>query len=82
MKEKLLEKLKGKYVAAWCGVYIYSGQLEDWDDTHYLLTDAGVVYETGKLEAPEFADFQKLPGDFWLVARQAEESIGPAPQRA
>ena len=42
-----LDKLLGERVTLFCANYIYTGQLTGVNDTCVLLTDAGVVYETG-----------------------------------
>lgn len=54
-----LISLLGKRVILFCANYFYSGVLEGVNQTDVLLADAGIVYETGKLDAANFTDFQK-----------------------
>jgi hypothetical protein len=80
MKVNQIEDLIGRYVAVWCGVYIYSGKLVSVDSEWIVLENAGVVYTTGPLLGASFTDFQPLPGEYWLVRSDAVESAGLAPQ--
>ena len=70
-----LEKLIGERVTIFCCRYIYTGKLSGVNDTCVLLTDAGIVYETGALDSEEWSDMQKLPHD-WYVSIQSIESFG------
>jgi len=70
-----LEKLIGERVTLFCCRYIYTGRLIGVDDKCALLTDAGIVYETGELDSTDWQDMQKLPND-WYVATQSIESFG------
>ncbi len=56
-----LDGLLGSNVVVWCMNYIYSGTLVGVNDKFIKLDDAGVVYETGKIDAVELKNFQKLP---------------------
>lgn len=64
-----LISLLGKRVILLCTNYFYSGVLEGVNTSDVLLADAGIVYETGKLDADVFADFQKFGGDGKLYVR-------------
>jgi hypothetical protein len=44
-----LEALLGKKVAIFCLNYIYAGTLTGVNTNDIILTDAGIVYETGPL---------------------------------
>ena len=70
-----LDKLLGERVTLFCANYIYTGVLTGVNDTCVLLTDAGVVYETGEFSSKTWKDCQKLPDD-WYVQRDAIESFG------
>ena len=70
-----LDKLLGERVTLFCANYIYTGQLTGVNDTCVLLTDAGVVYETGAFSDKSWKDMQKLPFD-WYVQVSAIESFG------
>ena len=70
-----LEKLLGERVTLFCMNYIYTGKLSGVNDQCVLLTDAGIVYETGELDSPDWTDMQKLPHD-WYVSIASIESFG------
>ena len=70
-----LVALLGKTITLFCANYIYTGCLTGVNDTCVLLTDAGVVYETGPFTDISWKDLQKLPGE-WYVQRDAIESFG------
>ena len=70
-----LEKLLGERVTLFCCRYIYTGKLIGVNDECVLLTDCGIVYETGELTSKDWTDYQKLPHD-WYVAKQSIESFG------
>ena len=70
-----LEKLLGERVTLFCANYIYTGKLIGVNDDCVLLTDAGIVYETGSFTDKKWKDCQALPND-WYVARQSIESFG------
>ena len=71
-----LRKLKGKRITLFCLNYIYTGKLEEVDDSSVKLSDAAIVYETGDLtRSTKWKDAQALPGD-WYVALASIESFG------
>ena len=70
-----LEALMGERVTLFCMNYIYTGKLVGVNDTCVLLSNAAIVYETGKLDSAEWADAQDLPND-WYVQLSAVESFG------
>ena len=70
-----LEKLLGERVTLFCCRYIYTGKLIGVNETCVLLTDCGIVYETGELTSSSWKDYQKLPHD-WYVATNSIESFG------
>ena len=70
-----LDKLLGERITLFCANYIYTGCLTGVNDTCVLLTDCGVVYETGSFTDKSWKDMQKLPGE-WYVQRDAIESFG------
>jgi len=70
-----LVKLLGERVTLFCCRYIYTGKLTGVNTDCVLLSDCGIVYETGELETKKWTDMQKLPHD-WYVARQSIESFG------
>jgi len=70
-----LEKLLGERVTFFCANYIYTGKLIGVNDDCVLLSEAGIVYETGELTDKNWKDMQKLPKD-WYVMKQSIESFG------
>ena len=70
-----LEKLLGKRVTLFCCRYIYTGELVGVSEDSVLLSDCGIVYETGAFNQKDWQDYQKLPND-WYIARQSIESFG------
>lgn len=70
-----LDKLLGERITLFCANYIYTGVLTGVNDTCVLLTDAGVVYETGSFSDKSWKDLQALPNE-WYVQRDAIESFG------
>jgi hypothetical protein len=68
-----LLSLIGKRVLLLCSNYFYEGFLEGVDDTEVLLTDAGIVYETGEWGSDSWKDRQSLPTNLF-VKTQAIES--------
>lgn len=70
-----IKKLLGKRITVYCCRYIYTGELTGIDDECILLTDAGIVYETGSYDEKEWKDMQKLPND-WYIQKQSIESFG------
>jgi hypothetical protein len=72
-----LMALMGEVVHLYCCRYIYRGKLDGVNDDCVLLTDAGIVYETGNLQGKP-SDFQKFSHSHY-VAKAAIESFGKAP---
>ena len=70
-----LDKLLGERVTLFCANYIYTGMLSGVNETCVLLSDAGIVYETGSFSDKSWKDMQKLPGD-WYIQRDSIESFG------
>ena len=70
-----LEKLLGERVTLFCCRYIYTGKLSGINDDCVLLTDAGIVYETGSLDSDNWKDMQPLPNN-WYVQKDSIESFG------
>lgn len=70
-----LEKLIGERVTLFCCRYIYTGKLIGVNDTDVLLTDAGIVYETGDFKDSNWSDMQPLPNE-WFVKTASIESYG------
>ena len=70
-----LEELLGERITVFCMNYFYTGKLIGVNDTCILLTDAGIVYETGPLKDNSWSDMQELPND-WYVQISAIESFG------
>lgn len=61
-----LEALLGERVVVWCMNYIYAGTLTGVNTHDILLENAGVVYNTGKLTAKTFEDFQEIVGPLYV----------------
>ena len=59
-----------------CLNYIYYGKLTGVNTTCVELTDAGIVYQTGEWNLPEWKNFQKLPFEKTFVKVDAIESYG------
>lgn len=70
-----LEKLIGERVTLFCARYIYTGKLIGVNDTYVMLSNAGIVYETGEFSNNKWKDMQKLPKD-WYVMKHGVESFG------
>jgi hypothetical protein len=64
-----LVSLLGKKVLLLCGNYFYSGVLTGVNTNDVLLEEAGIVYETGPLNAGKFTDFQTFGGNGQLYVR-------------
>lgn len=58
---KEFEDVLGKEVAIFCVIYIYSGTLVGVNETHVVLENAKIVYETGAFTSPDWKDAQALP---------------------
>jgi hypothetical protein len=70
-----LEALLGEVITLFCCRYIYTGKLIGVNDNDVLLTNAGIVYETGTLTDNTWKDMQPLPHD-WYVKIGSIESYG------
>ena len=70
-----LEKLLGERVTIYCCRYIYTGKLSGVNDDCILLTNCGIVYETGLHDEKSWSDYQKLPND-WYIQKASIESFG------
>ena len=55
-----LESLMGEQVIIFCMNYFYTGRLTGVNEKDIILTDAAIVYETGKLDDAKWKDEQKL----------------------
>ena len=64
--------LLGKRVTVICAVYIYTGILAGVNGTCIKLTDAHLVYETGKWSDKSYKDSQKLPNDIFVQTAMIE----------
>jgi hypothetical protein len=73
-----LPSLLGQRVLLMCANYFYEGVLEGVNDTCCLLSDAGIVYQTGEWREKGYADRQQLPSEHY-VQLQAIESFCRAP---
>ena len=58
--------LFGQRVTLFCMNYTYEGKLEGVNDADVLLSDAGIVFETGELTASERKDYQAFPGKLYV----------------
>ena len=58
----MFEPLLTKNVILFCMNYFYSGKLVGYNESTVILENGGIVYETGKLDAAEWKDFQPIPG--------------------
>jgi hypothetical protein len=58
-----LVALLGKRVFLMCNNYFYTGVLEGVNTNCVLLSEAGIVYETGYPNAPAYKDEQRFPAD-------------------
>lgn len=61
-----LESLLGEKVQLWCMNYIYTGKLVGVGEDCVRLEDAGVVYETGALDADSWSDMQRVPKPLYV----------------
>ena len=75
VSEEGLEKLLGERVTLFCCRYIYTGRLVGVNKDCVLLSDCGIVYETGALTDKKWQDYQELPND-WYVSLASIESFG------
>lgn len=67
-----LQRLVGERVALFCLNYIYAGTLKKVDGDEAVLTDAGIVYETGAFERNEWEDFQTYGEDIHVAVGMIE----------
>lgn len=67
VKEGGFESLLGEHVLVMCANYFYYGLLTGVNKLFIELTDAKIVYETGKWDAANWADAQSLPSKVWYV---------------
>jgi hypothetical protein len=65
----------GKKITIFCGVYIYTGTLVGVNDSCVKLSDAMMVFSTGKFSDKAWSDAEAFPGDFY-VQMTAIESFG------
>jgi hypothetical protein len=65
----------GNKITIFCGVYIYTGVLVGVNNTCVKLSDAMLVFSTGKFSDKAWADVEAFPGDFY-VQTTAIESFG------
>jgi DNA-binding ferritin-like protein (Dps family) len=70
-----LVKLIGERVTLFCANYVYTGKLIGVNDDCVLLSDCGIVYETGSFTESKWKDYQKLPNEFYVM-KQSIESFG------
>jgi hypothetical protein len=70
-----LDKLLGERITLFCANYIYTGKLIGVNTDCVLLSEASIVYETGKLDDKKWLDAQSLPHE-WYVMKQSIESFG------
>lgn len=71
---KEFEDMLGKEVALFCAIYIYAGTLIGVNDTHVVLENASIVYETGAFTATKWADAQRLPAKEVKIRKDMVES--------
>jgi hypothetical protein len=67
--------LLGKNVVVFCANYIYTGKLTGVNDTCIELTDAAIVYETGKFQQQHFTDAQRTSTNVLFIQLNAVESF-------
>ena len=61
-----LEALMGERVTLFCINYFYTGKLIGVNTDFVLLTDCGIIYETGPFTDKDWTDYQKLPHDIYV----------------
>lgn len=64
---KELKDLVGQTFTFWCARYIYHGEVKEVNSTYITLKNAGIVYETGELDAKEASDLQELPNEVQIL---------------
>ncbi len=70
-----LESLLGEYVTLWCCKYIYAGKLTGVNTKDVILSEAKIVYETGKINESGFDSVENFPVE-WYVRTDCIESYG------
>ena len=70
-----LRALMGERILIMCSNYFYAGKLIGVNDTSVLLTDAGIVYETGPFNDTVWKDIQMFQAEHY-VQIAAIESFG------
>ena len=70
-----LNDLIGQTYTFWCARYIYHGTVKAVNDTYITLENAGVVYETGELDAKKPSDLQELPHECYVLIQSVEAII-------
>ena len=71
-----LESLLGKRVLLMSAGYFYEGILSGVNETCVKVSDAHIVYSTGKFTDANYTDRQKLHTPDWYVATGLIESFG------
>ena len=61
------DELMGEVVTFFSLNYIYTGKLVGMNDTHIMLEDPSIVYETGSFDTESWKDAQKLPDSIYLM---------------
>ena len=72
-----LKDLVGKTYTFWCARYIYHGKVKTVNATYIELTKAGIVYETGELDAGSAKDRQSLPNNVFVMRNAIESFYKP-----
>lgn len=57
----------GERVTVWCLNYIYAGKLTGVNEKTIELSDASVVYETGKLSDKGYTTQEKTPNPVYVM---------------
>jgi flagellar basal body rod protein FlgF len=74
-----LVSLLGQRVTLYCMNYIYEGKLVGVNDNDVKLEDAGIVYETGELNAKTWKDRQGLSNPLYVRSNAIESyTVMPA----
>ena len=71
-----LEALLGEQVLLLCSNYFYAGKLVGVNADHVELSEASIVYETGKWADKGYLNAERLPGAAWRVRTSFIESYG------
>lgn len=70
--------LMGQRVTLFCMNYFYTGELIGVNDTCVLLTNAGIVYETGSFSDSAWKDYQAMPNDCLMKISASHNSLDEA----